>query len=367
MLPRRRRTGSESENLLLSNERSRPQEDRLSRVNSGYPNNVTEDYYLEEDHIEDFIEPEPIMSARDRTSEFINTIQTLQGRNIARAVAVKDPRKSRAIQSHSEFMLIAKNVGKNLASTYAKLEKLTLLAKRKSLFDDRTAEIQELTYIIKGDLNSLNQQIAQLQNISKRQKHSTNGRHLQSHSSNIVLTLQSKLATMSTDFKQILEVRTENLRHQKNRRDQFSQGGLPPPNNASIGQSSLLFQEQDHVSVGMENQPLIPQQSQSQMQVALMYDQTDNYLQSRAETMQNIESTIVELGGIFQQLAHMVKEQEEMVERIDTNVQDAELNIEAAHSQILKYFKSVSSNRWLMIKVFGVLIFFFIFFIVFLA
>lgn len=31
--------------------------------------------------------------------------------------------------------------------------------------------------------------------------------------------------------------------------------------------------------------------------------------------MQNIESTIVELGGIFQQLAHMVKEQEEMVER----------------------------------------------------
>ncbi|ENN80566.1 hypothetical protein YQE_03018, partial [Dendroctonus ponderosae] len=126
MLPRRRRTGSESENLLLSNERSRPQEDRLSRVNSGYPNNVTEDYYLEEDHIEDFIEPEPIMSARDRTSEFINTIQTLQGRNIARAVAVKDPRKSRAIQSHSEFMLIAKNVGKNLASTYAKLEKLTL-------------------------------------------------------------------------------------------------------------------------------------------------------------------------------------------------------------------------------------------------
>lgn len=46
-----------------------------------------------------------------------------------------------------------------------------------------------------------------------------------------------------------------------------------------------------------------------------MFCLQDNYLQSRAETMQNIESTIVELGGIFQQLAHMVKEQEEMVER----------------------------------------------------
>ena len=37
--------------------------------------------------------------------------------------------------------------------------------------------------------------------------------------------------------------------------------------------------------------------------------QSDAYLQDRANTMQSIESTIVELGGIFQQLAHMIKEQ----------------------------------------------------------
>lgn len=79
--------------------------------------------------------------------------------------------------------------------------------------------------------------------------------------------------------------------------------------------ASLLLQEQDNqVSLNLENQPLIPMKgSQTQVQASLMYDETDNYLQSRAETMQNIESTIVELGGIFQQLAHMVKEQEEMV------------------------------------------------------
>lgn len=43
----------------------------------------------------------------------------------------------------------------------------------------------------------------------------------------------------------------------------------------------------------------------------------DAYIQSRADTMQNIESTIVELGSIFQQLAHMVKEQEETIQRSD--------------------------------------------------
>lgn len=98
-----------------------------------------------------------------------------------------------------------------------------------------------------------------------------------------------------------------------------------------------------------------------------LIDEQDSYIQSRADTMQNIESTIVELGSIFQQLAHMVKEQEETVQRIDANVEDTQLNVEMAHSEILKYFQSVSSNRWLMIKIFLVLIIFFIIFVVFLA
>lgn len=48
-------------------------------------------------------------------------------------------------------------------------------------------------------------------------------------------------------------------------------------------------------------------------------------------------------------------------------MEDTELNVEAAHTEIVKYFQSVTSNRWLMIKIFAVLIFFFIFFVVFLA
>lgn len=93
------------------------------------------------------------------------------------------------------------------------------VAKRKSLFDDRPAEIQELTYIIKGDLNSLNQQIGRLQEISKSQR-KTSGKHLLSHSSNMVMALQTRLANMSTNFQQVLEVRTENLKQQKTRREQ---------------------------------------------------------------------------------------------------------------------------------------------------
>lgn len=71
-------------------------------------------------------EVEFVMTARDRTLEFANTIRSLQGRNINRAVNLRDPKKVKQIQTYSEFMMIAKSIGKNIASTYAKLEKLTL-------------------------------------------------------------------------------------------------------------------------------------------------------------------------------------------------------------------------------------------------
>lgn len=63
---------------------------------------------------------------RDRTAEFNSAVRSLQGRQIARAVQVRDVKKAKALQSYGEFMMIAKSVGLNISNTYAKLEKLTL-------------------------------------------------------------------------------------------------------------------------------------------------------------------------------------------------------------------------------------------------
>ena len=142
-------------------------------------------------------------SARDRTNEFMNTIRTLQGQQHVQSggynqqVAPQDrhgqlgklgynrcilfltsndhPDKRTSLismlaptflsiaQRSREFMTIARSIGKDIANTYTKLEKLTLLAKRKTIaFDDRPAEIQNLTFIIKEDMNQLNRQIGQV-------------------------------------------------------------------------------------------------------------------------------------------------------------------------------------------------------------
>lgn len=85
------------------------------------------------------------------------------------------------------------------------------MAKKKSIFNDRQMEIEELTNIIKTDLKSLNIQIGKLQEVGKSQRDSfsTQSHHITSHSSLIVMALQSKLANMSNHFKSVLEVRSE--------------------------------------------------------------------------------------------------------------------------------------------------------------
>merc|ERR1719320_1432315 len=266
----------------------------------------------------------------------------------------------------SQFMDIARSIGKDITSTYTKLEKLTLLAKRKTIFDDKPVEIQELTYIIKQDIAHLNKQIGQLQTIAKSQR-KDQGSHQAGHSSSVVVQLQSKLATMSNNFKQVLEVRTENLKSQRSRAEQFSSGGVTTslPQSATQGfhAGSVLAMEDD---VQQGGDAVIDMGGAMGGQLVVTQDQ-DSYYSSRADAMHTIESTIVELGGIFSQLATMVKEQEEMVQRIDSNVDDTALNVELGHNEILKYFQSVTSNRWLMIKIFGVLIFFFLLFVIFMA
>merc|ERR1719402_1091055 len=293
-------------------------------------------------------------SSRDRTAEFRNTVRSLKGRNLNNNGHLgRSNGAVVATREASQFMDIARSIGKDITSTYTKLEKLTLLAKRKTIFDDKPVEIQELTYIIKQDIAHLNKQIGQLQTIAKSQR-KDQGSHQAGHSSSVVVQLQSKLATMSNNFKQVLEVRNENLKSQRNRAEQFSSGGVTSslPQSATTGYhaGSVLAMEDDmrQSQAGAGGAVSIDMGGAVQ---TYMQDKSDEYYSSRADTMHTIESTIVELGGIFSQLAHMVKEQEEMVQRIDTNVEDTALNVDMGHQEILKYFQSVTSNRWLMLKI----------------
>ena len=54
-------------------------------------------------------------------------------------------------------------------------------------------------------------------------------------------------------------------------------------------------------------------------------------------------------------------------DRIDENMEETVANVEGAQGQLLKYLNSISSNRWLMMKIFFVLMVFLMIFIFFVA
>lgn len=66
------------------------------------------------------------MSSRDRTNEFVKAVRTMEVRTVAKSSVLQNPRRARQLHSYSNFMMNAKSIGKNIASTYAKLEKLAL-------------------------------------------------------------------------------------------------------------------------------------------------------------------------------------------------------------------------------------------------
>lgn len=266
-------------------------------------------------------------------------------------------------QRNSEFSKRASRIGMGIHSTSQKLQKLSQLAKRTSMFDDPAEEINELATIVKHDIQALNQGITDLQTFLG----GSGNKQSADHSNHVVDSLRNRLKDTTKEFKDVLTLRTDNLKVHQERKSLFTStndanmplyqpGGSFLPKNA---RHSLRA-----AKASGEEAPLLgAQQDQQQMQLT----QGDAYMDSRQEALHQVESTIVELGSIFQQLASMVHEQGEMAIRIDENVDDTLTQVEAGQAQLLKYLNTISSNRWLLLKVFGIILFALVFFLMFVA
>ncbi|GLT49540.1 hypothetical protein SLA2020_230900 [Shorea laevis] len=328
-------------------------------------------------------------SFRDRTQEFRSIADRVKksfssgpGQNGPSSSGSKAEEQRSAIAHQSEFNRRASKIGFGIHQSSQKLAKLAKLAKRTSVFDDPTMEIQELTAVIKQDITALNSAVVDLQFFCSARNETGVSSDTTSHSTTVVDDLKNRLMSATKEFKEVLTMRTENLKVHENRRQLFSStaskdsanpfirqrplaaksdsgaSSNPPPWANGSSSSSQMFPRKQMEG---DSQPLLQQQQQQLVPLQ------DTYMQSRAEALQNVESTIHELGSIFNQLATLVSQQGEIAIRIDENMDDTLANVEGAQGALLKYLNSISSNRWLMIKIFFVLIFFLMVFLFFVA
>jgi syntaxin 5 len=313
-----------------------------------------------------------VASIQDRTAEFRSILTQAQRRQAASKVGAQrrslltDAQKSAADGDarprKSDFARKAAEIGRGISATMGKLEKLAMLAKRKTmLFDDKPTEVNELTFVIKQDLASLNKQIGALQALSKQQ-HPNNTDQEGEHNKNVVYLLQGRLTDCGASFKNLLEVRTKTLQASRNRADQFISSVSQHATQPVIQQSASPLYGTPNRGTPSPSTDLLSLNPMSNQQALMMEEaQPQNtYIQQRGEAIEAIEQTISELGSIFGQLASMVSEQRDMIERIDANTEDVVDNVTGAQRELIKYWSRVSGNRWLIAKMFGVLMVFFL-------
>ncbi|KAH3668878.1 hypothetical protein OGAPHI_002633 [Ogataea philodendri] len=252
-------------------------------------------------------------------------------------------------------------IAKDIARVTSSLGKLAVLAKQKQLFNDKPTDMIELTYVIKQDIFKIERSLKDLQQSSASK--SSGDSQINTYTKNVVQLLNTKVKNVSETFKEVLQTRQRNELAQKSRQEQLlatvnGSSHDPSKNNAAndlvpyalrnkgaqVSDNPFLSAMDQDPDVSVPNQDYLSIPDQSQ-QLMLLEEQSNQYLQERNRAVEAIESTINEVGGLFQQLATMVQEQGEVIQRIDNNVEDISLNISGAQRELLKYYNTVTSNR----------------------
>ena len=130
------------------------------------------------------------------------------------------PSSSSSTSKQREFAQKASRVGMGIHSTSQKLAQLAKLAKRTSMFDDPTQQINELTAVIKQDITNMNNEIAELQMLN-----AAGNKQSSEHSTSVVTNLKGRLMDTTKEFKDVLTLRTDSLKVHESRQAAWATTG----------------------------------------------------------------------------------------------------------------------------------------------
>lgn len=287
---------------------------------------------------------------RDRSNELYDLFSRMrqsQPPETATTAVSTGLHSSSDVQTFNRF---AKEFSNNIATVSEYIMRLTQLTSRQNVFDDQTAEVSELTQMVKTSLQRLHNDAGTLEELKRRsmasQKNniSTSPDHLRTsekHCDTVVETLRSRLARTGQQFRTTLQHQSKSLKDKANRRHMFTTADKPQTFESALFQDQEQHQQQQQLLAGTGN---------------------TQYYQQRADAMLEIEAAVQEVGELFNDFTRLVQEQEEVVLRIDTDVDNALRHVNAGSNELMRYLNNLSSNRGLILKVFAMLFFFLMFF-----
>jgi len=209
---------------------------------------------------------------------------------------------------------------------------------KNSLFDDQSDEITRLTTLLKRSIDSSKKDIELLE--KSKQTERFRNTNVQGHAEAVVYALNVRLAESTRLFGESLQKRTLNTREEQKRVDNLT--GTP----TILRQRKKLGNSENETQTGTIFIPMPIGQVQENI-----------FAHSRsAGAVEKVESVLHELQKIFGQLAGLVQEQGETLERVDAQLFTTTHNISEGQKWLLKYQRSIASHRPFIIKSFVALL-----------
>jgi syntaxin 5 len=322
------------------------------------------------------------MCSRDRTGEFVRIVSqvehstpALHRKTTAAAAATSSgaavsTSTTARHQLKSPFHVLASDVSSELARTYASLEQLTKLAKSTSMYDDPAEDIQTLSDDIKRSLSFMRDQLASLQALQD-----ASNAQVGQHEQTVVKALSTRFLRAKTAFLTVLETRKDSLKHQYEKKKQLFGSATPTrakktfsfaPSSSASSASTPLLMDMDGGGGGSGSQLALANSNDIAITIPeRMLVERNSQVETRANALQQVQSTIEELSQIFERVGMLVAQQGELISRIEDDVERTETHVLTVREQLERALEAVMSSKWLAAKLGVVAVVFLIVFLVF--
>ena len=233
------------------------------------------------------------------------------------------------------------------------IKQITSMSKKSSAFNDHHLKFSSASSNIQRSLIELENEMKMLKN--KDIKNTPLNKYEKFAINNSLEILNLRTGQLTYNFKQFLVKQSELIQKVEKRKTKLSRSRTTTSNyNEFVNSNENNKNEENDVLLNVNNTQ-IQEKKQSK------------YYESRLEEVKAIEKTMSTVSTMMKRIGEMIYGQGLMIDNISRNTDIAYDNVEKGSQEVKKMLDNVKGNRKLLLKIFLIIIFASVIYILFLA
>ena len=230
---------------------------------------------------------------------------------------------------------------------------LSSISKKSSSFNNTHMKISNAVMDIKKSLIEIEHEISEIK--SKELSNPKINKFSKLLLQNSLDILNSRISDLTMKFKKLLELQASKIKQIEDRKIRLTPSSKRNINNTINEYITDLSNDNYN-----EEDVLLEVKEQRQTMES-------KYYQNRLKDVQAIEKTMGEIAGMMNRLSQMTYEHSLIIDNISKNTDIALVHVEKGEKEVKKILDNVKNNRWLLIRIFMIIICVSVFYIIFIA